>query len=159
MPGADDVPPEAWAAWGAFLRAHAELVRRMDAALQERTGMPLQWYDVLRNIAGARGGTTMRELDERVLLSQSGLSRLVGRLVDAGLVSRSPSADDRRSVELALTALGRARLRAAKAVMARQVRQLFASRMDEAEAAVLLDVFRRLTARPRAGTDEAPVGE
>src|SRR3712207_420402 len=118
----------------------------MDATLRDKTGLPLQWYDALRNIAEAGGSTTMREIEERVLLSQSGLSRLVGRLVDAGLVSRSPSAEDRRSVELVLTALGRARLRTAKVVMARQVRELFAGKLDEAEAAVLLDVFRRLTA-------------
>ncbi|MDF2967032.1 MAG: hypothetical protein K0Q93_810 [Nocardioidaceae bacterium] len=49
-------------AWGAFLRAHADLVGQMDATLRARVCIPLQWYDVLAQIAAAGGPTTMREL-------------------------------------------------------------------------------------------------
>jgi DNA-binding MarR family transcriptional regulator len=135
-------------AWGAFLRAHADLVRQMDATLRAQVRIPLQWYDVLAQIAAAGGPTTMRELERRVLLSQSGLSRLVARLVDADLVSRTASDRDRRSYDLTLTRLGRARLRAARAVQSEQVRELFASRMDDREADVLLDILRRLRRDP-----------
>jgi DNA-binding MarR family transcriptional regulator len=131
-------------AWGAFLRAHADLVGQMDTRLRARTGIPLQWYDVLVHIASADGPTTMRQLEQRVLLSQSALSRLVARLVDAGLVSRAASNCDRRAVDLTLTRLGRTRLRAARAVQSRQVRELWADRMDDCEAAVMLDVLRRM---------------
>jgi DNA-binding MarR family transcriptional regulator len=131
-------------AWGAFLRAHADLVGQMDTTLRAEVGLPLQWYDVLAQMAAAGEPTTMRQLEQRVLLSQSGLSRLVARLVDAGLVSRSASDRDKRAVDLKLTRLGRTRLRAARAVQARQVRDLFADRMNEHEAAVVLGVLRRL---------------
>lgn len=131
-------------AWGAFLRAHADLVGVMDARLRAETGLPLQWYDVLTQIAASPGPTTMHELGDRVLLSQSGLSRLVARMVDAGLVSRTPSERDRRVVELSITPVGRSRLRTARAVQAQQVRELFADRMDDSEAAVVLAVLRRL---------------
>jgi DNA-binding MarR family transcriptional regulator len=79
-----------------------------------------------------------------VVLSQSGLSRLVANLVDCGLVSRSPSDRDKRAVDLTLTQLGKTRLRAARAVQSRQVRELFADQMDDREAAILRDVLRRL---------------
>jgi DNA-binding MarR family transcriptional regulator len=131
-------------AWGAFLRAHADLVDQMDATLRADAGIPLQWYDVLAHIAAAGGPITMRQLEQRVLLSQSGLSRLVARLVDAGLVSRAASPRDKRAVHLALTRLGKTRLRAARAVQSQQVRELFADRMDDREAAVMLDVLGRL---------------
>ena len=131
-------------AWGAFLRAHADLVGRMDTTLRAEAGVPLQWYDVLVQIAAAGEPITLRQLEQRVLLSQSGLSRLVARLADTGLVSRSPSDRDKRAVNLKLTRLGRTRLRAARAVQSRQVRELFANQMDDREAAVLLDVLRRL---------------
>lgn len=142
--GDDDSIPDAMRAWGAFLRAHADLVGQMDATLRAEAGVPLQWYDVLAQLAAAGRPTTMRQLEQRVLLSQSGLSRLVARLVEAGLVSRSTSDRDKRAVDLALTRLGRTRLRAARAVQSRQVRELFADRMDDREAAIVLDVLRRL---------------
>lgn len=153
--------PAAMAAWGAFLRAHADLVRRMDQTLRAATGIPLQWYDVLRNIAESDEAPALRQLERRVLLSQSGLSRLVARLTDAGLVVRSTAADDRRSAVLALTPAGRERLRAAKTVMGRQVRELFAARMTEDEAAVLLAVLRRMRspdAQDSGEPDRAPRG-
>ncbi len=143
--------PDALRAWGAFLRAHADLTAQMDHALRSRTGIPLQWYDVLAQIAAAGAPTTMRQLQQRVLLSQSGLSRLVARLVELGLVSRVSSDRDRRSVELSLTRLGRTRLRSARAVQSRQVHDLFASHMDQREAALVLDVLQRLhRERPEA---------
>jgi DNA-binding MarR family transcriptional regulator len=135
-------------AWGAFLRAHADLVGQMDTTLRAQTGIPLQWYDVLAHVSSAGGPTTMRQLEQRVLLSQSALSRLVARLVDAGLVSRAASDRDKRAVDLTLTQLGRTRLRAARAVQSRQVRELWADRMDDREAAVMLDVLRRCRRDP-----------
>ncbi len=136
--------PDALRAWGAFLRAHADLTAEMDQTLRARTGVPLQWYDVLAQIAATRAPATMRQLQERVLLSQSGLSRLVARLVEVGLVSRASSDHDKRSIEVTLTRLGQSRLRAARAVQAQQVRDLFARHMDEHEAAVVLAVLQRL---------------
>jgi len=142
--GGDEAIPDAMRAWGALLRAHADLVGQMDTTLRAKVGIPLQWYDVLAHIAAAGGPITMRQLEQRVLLSQSGLSRLVARLVDAGLVSRRPSDCDKRAVDLTLTRLGKTRLGAARRVQSQQVCELFASQMDDREVAVLLGVLRRL---------------
>src|SRR3712207_9046881 len=105
-------------AWGAFLRAHADLVSEMDRTLRRQAGMALQEYDVLAQIDLAGACCTMKQLERRVLLSQSGLSRLVSRLVGAGLLERSTNEDDRRGVDLRLSAQGRSALRAARAVQA-----------------------------------------
>ena len=120
----------------------------MDTTLRAEAAVPLQWYDVLAHIQAAGGPTTMRQLEQRVLLSQSGLSRLVAQLVDAGLLERTQSDRDRRAVDLSLTPLGRTRLRAARAVQRKQVHELFADKMTDREAAVLLDVLRRLARDP-----------
>lgn len=103
----------------------------MDTALRAQVAIPLQWYDVLVHIEAAGGPTTMRQLEQRVLLSQSGLSRLVAHPVDAGLVSRAPSDGDKRAVDLTLTRLGQTRLRTARVVQRTQVRELFADQMDD----------------------------
>src|SRR3712207_2373991 len=136
--------PVGMQAWGAFLAAHAELVREMDRTLQDRVGLSLQSYDALAQVSAGGGRVTMRELEGRVLLSQSGLSRLAARLEGAGLVTRTPAPSDRRSVEVALTARGRTRLRRARQVQAEQVRRRFADQMNDEEAAVVLRVLRRL---------------
>jgi DNA-binding MarR family transcriptional regulator len=142
--GSGGTIPAAMHAWRAFLRAHADLVGQMDTTLRAKVGIPLQWYDVLTHIDEACEPPTLRQLEQRVVLSQSGLSRLVANLVDCGLVSRSPSDRDKRAVDLTLTQLGKTRLRAARAVQSRQVRELFADQMDDREAAILRDVLRRL---------------
>jgi DNA-binding MarR family transcriptional regulator len=99
-------PSEGLAAWGAFLQAHALLIRDMDAVMRRESGLPLRSYDVLRQLAQAGGTLPQRELEQRVLLSQSGLSRLLSRLENGGLVSRARPEDDRRAALVALTAAG-----------------------------------------------------
>jgi DNA-binding MarR family transcriptional regulator len=132
-------------AWGAFLRAHADLVPRMDRLLRKRAGVALRDYDVLAQVDLAGGACTMRELDRRVLLSQSGLSRLVQRLADEGFVGRATNEGDRRGVDLRLTAQGRSVLRRARKVQAEEVRTLFADQMSPEEARTVLRVMRRLS--------------
>src|SRR5207247_7873580 len=74
-------------AWDSFLRAHATLMRRLDTDLERETGLPLADFDVLARLAAGHGVLRMRELEDRALISRSGLSRRVGRVVDVGLGS------------------------------------------------------------------------
>lgn len=138
-------PADAMLAWGAFLRAHADLVTEMDRRLRRDAGMLLRDYDVLFQVHLSGPRCTMKQLDRRVLLSQSGLSRLVARLVEAGLIERSTNPDDRRGVDLRLSPRGRTALEAARRVQAELVRTLFADRMSPEEAATVLAVMRRLS--------------
>ncbi|HET6919867.1 MAG TPA: helix-turn-helix domain-containing protein, partial [Jiangellaceae bacterium] len=91
------ITPEQLEIWRLFLRAHAQIVRRLESDLMDRHGLPLAWYDVLARLVEADGHRLrMSELAARVMLSPSGLTRLVGRMVEAGLVSREPSENDAR---------------------------------------------------------------
>lgn len=100
--------------WRAFLRAHAGALRELERELVSETGTPLGWYDVLLQLAEAPGRRLrMAELADKVLLSRSGLTRVIDRLQTEGLVRREPSPDDARGTFTVLTAEGMARLRAA----------------------------------------------
>src|ERR687888_196402 len=78
-------------AWQALLHAHHQVTRKLDAELREEHGLPLGAYDVLLRLARApEQRLRMTELAEKVLLSPSGLTRVVDRLVADGLVRRGP---------------------------------------------------------------------
>jgi len=107
-----DSPPTAirddqLAAWRAFLRAHSTMLRRIGRDLEEAALPPLSWYDVLAALRDAEERRLKQvELAERVLLSNSGLSRLVDRIERAGLVQRVRCPQDRRSFHVELTDSG-----------------------------------------------------
>jgi len=101
-------------AWRAFLHAHARLLRRLDEELQAEHGLSLAEYDALLQLAHAQDRRLrMSVLAERVLLSRSGITRLVDRLEGSGMVVRSACVTDARGAEASLTASGLDRLRAA----------------------------------------------
>src|SRR5947209_4441397 len=97
-------------AWRALLQAHATLMRQLDTDLREDTGFRLADFDVLAQLAGAGGELRMTELAAHTLLSRSGLTRRIARLVEEGLVRRANAAGDGRGVLVALTDAGVARL-------------------------------------------------
>ena len=89
------------AAWRGFLRLHAALVRELDRELEEVHGLPLTHYEVLLHLQYAPGHRMrMSDLASSVLLSQSGVTRLVDRLEEAGHVVRGGDADDQQGVAL-----------------------------------------------------------
>jgi DNA-binding MarR family transcriptional regulator len=123
---------ERLAVWRLFLEAHAAVTDRLGRELEERSGLPLTWYDVLVQLAGAPGRRLrMRDLAHAVLLSRSGLTRLVDRMVAAGLVCREAAESDRRGAEAVLTEAGRAALRRAAPVHLRGVQEHFAAHLGE----------------------------
>ncbi len=92
------------AAWRAFLRAHSTMLRRIGRDLEEAGLPPLTWYDVLAVLREAADRRLRQvEVAERVLLSTSGLSRLIDRMESKGLVGRVTCPGDRRSLYLELT--------------------------------------------------------
>src|SRR6266513_1670285 len=124
-------------AWGSLLRAHATLMRRLDTELERETGLTLADFDVLAQLAKAHGELRITELAERALISRSGMSRRVARLVDEGLVRRDRARSDARGVVVALTPAGMARLGETAPVHARGVSELFVARLDDQELALL----------------------
>jgi DNA-binding MarR family transcriptional regulator len=124
--------------WRRFLHAHAVTLRALEQELTADAGLPLAWYDVLLQLAEAPGRRLrMAELAERVELSRSGLTRLVDRLVGAGLVSREPSADDARGTYTVLLPAGLDRLRRAAPGHLAAVQRHFLARFSDAELRAL----------------------
>src|SRR4051812_14636858 len=95
--------PNAQEAWRTFLQAHATLVRRLETDLESQTGLALADFDVLIQLACAGGQLRMTELADRALISRSGMTRRVARLVTDGLVSRCSAENDARGVVVSLT--------------------------------------------------------
>jgi DNA-binding MarR family transcriptional regulator len=131
-------------AWRALLQAQATLMRQLDTDLREDTGLRLADFDVLAQLAGAGGELRMTDLASRTLISRSGLTRRVARLVDEGLVRRANVAGDGRGVVVALTDAGVARLTETVPVHLRGVSKLFAERLDDQELAVLETALRKV---------------
>src|SRR5918992_628961 len=118
-------------AWRGLLRAHALLVKRLDAELEAAHSLPLTSYEVLLHLADA-DGCKMRMCDvaESVLLSRSGLTRLIDRLERDGLVERVSCTDDARGAFARLTDAGRRKLDAASTTHLEGIRQHFLAHFD-----------------------------
>jgi DNA-binding MarR family transcriptional regulator len=112
--------------WRAFLRAHSTMLRRISADLDEAGLPPLTWYDVLAALREAPDGCLKQvELAEQVLLSYSGLSRLIDRIEQQGLIERTQVPGDRRSYRVRLTSAGEGMLKEMWPVYARGLAEDF----------------------------------
>jgi DNA-binding MarR family transcriptional regulator len=131
-------------AWRALLQAQATLMRQLDTDLWADTGLRLADFDVLAQLAEAGGELRMTDLAARTLVSRSGLTRRVARLVDDGLVRRAQATGDRRGVVVALTDAGVARVTETVPVHLRGVSKLFIDRLDDQELAVLETALRKV---------------
>jgi DNA-binding MarR family transcriptional regulator len=132
-------------AWSSLLRAHATLLRQLETDLERETGLALADFDVLAQLANGGGELRMTELADRALISRSGMTRRVARLVDEGLVRRSSSGTDARGVVVALTDAGVARLSETAPVHARGIAKLFVARLDDRELAALGSALDKVT--------------
>lgn len=112
--------------WRAFMLAHARIVRRLDEELRAEHDLSIGEYDALLTIAQApERRIRMRQLADEVILSKSGVTRLIDRLVDDGLVERSACLSDARGAEAVLTERGLTRLRAASTTHLRGINEHF----------------------------------
>src|SRR6266702_515029 len=132
-------------AWDSFLRAHATLMRRLEVDLAQATGLALADFDVLAQLARAGGELRMTDLATRALVSRSGMTRRVARLVEEGLVGRANTDADGRGVVVTLTDAGVARLTETAPVHLRGVSELFVTQLDDRELAVLRSALDKVT--------------
>ena len=140
------------APWRAFLLAHARVSRRLDEELRLEHDLSIAEYDTLLTLALSPGRRMrMGPLAERVILSKSGATRLVDRLVSDQLVERSACLADARGAEAVLTDRGLARLRQASPTHLRGISEHFLSILDAGD----LDVIERsmLAVARQAGAD------
>jgi DNA-binding MarR family transcriptional regulator len=124
--------------WRAFLQAHARVTRRLDEELRAEHDLSLAEYDALLTIADAPDRRIrMRQLADRVILSKSGVTRLIDRLVLDGLVQRDACLSDARGAEAVLTPAGLDRLRRASRTHLRGIDEHFISAVDEEDLSVI----------------------
>jgi DNA-binding MarR family transcriptional regulator len=137
------------AAWRGFLRAHADVVRGLDDELQAEHGLPLTSYEVLLYLVEAPARRLrMSELASSLLLSQSGVTRLVDRLERGGLVRRERCDSDGRGFFAVLTPAGLARFRAARPTHLAGIRSRFLDRLSDDDQRALRSAWERLGVGP-----------
>ena len=128
-----------------MLRAHAELTRALDAQLAREHELPLSSYEVLLFLADApEGRMRMSDLAESVLLSRSGLTRLVDRLEREGLLKRERCESDARGLFAEITPAGRQLFDAARRTHLDGVRALFLDRFSRDELRTLGGLWQKL---------------
>jgi DNA-binding MarR family transcriptional regulator len=140
-----ELTPGELGAWRGMLRVHAALLRTLDAELDAAHDLPLTSYDVLIYLKDAPGKRLrMAELADSVLLSRSGVTRLVDRLEREGLLVRDTCVDDGRGLYAVLTAQGEALLERARPTHLEGVRERFLRHFSEAELETLAGFWERV---------------
>lgn len=137
--------PEHMEAWEAVIRTVGSLLKTFEGELQDAVGLPLPWYDVLIQLSAATDGRLrMQALAESVVLSRSGLTRLIDRMVKADLVEREHCAEDRRGYYAVLTEEGRRAFLVAKPIHERGIHEHFTRHLDQDDARALLAAFTKV---------------
>jgi len=135
-------------AWINFLRAHAAVTRQFNAELLATHGLTINDFDVLAQLSRAPDQALKRvDLADRVLLTPSGITRLLKGLEDAGWVSNRPCAEDARVTYAVLTSKGSKKLEQARKTHVASVRALFSERFDHEELETLASLLERLPQR------------
>ncbi len=131
-------------AWEALYRAQATVFRELSAGLSAVDQLLDNEYSVLYALSVAPHGLRMTELGEDVLITQTGMSRLVARMEARGLVERADDPEDRRACRIRLTAAGGQLQRRFGAAHARHVAEVMNRALTVAQLETLRDLSRAL---------------
>lgn len=133
------VPDTKFRAWYGSLQASMRSFDVIEREFEQRTGLPLSWYEVLIFLhKGGEDRRRMSELAESLLISRGGATRVIARIEQAGLVRRETPADDRRATYAVLTDQGRETAESVKAVHFEIVQKHFSDHITEEEAETML---------------------
>jgi DNA-binding MarR family transcriptional regulator len=134
-------------AFVALVRAHAAAIRQLNAQLTRDHGLTINDYEVLLRLARADERRMRRvDLANEVLLTASGITRLLDGLEKAGFVERGSCDSDRRVVYAVLSEAGLQKLREASTSHMAQIEELFSTRLDESEQTAFADLLERVAA-------------
>jgi len=128
-----------------MMEIHGAITPLMDAELREQAELDIQTYDVLLHVFEAdEGGIRMSSLARQVVISKSGLTTLVDRLEERGLLQRIPDPADRRAIRVILTENGDEAFRKAAAVHMASVERHFLDHLTDDEARIIATVLNRI---------------
>jgi DNA-binding MarR family transcriptional regulator len=131
--------------WVSFLRAHSAITRQLNADLLNEHGLTLNDYEVLLCLSREPNGMLRRvDLAQTVILTASGITRLLDGLERAGFVEKASCPSDARVSYAKLTDAGRAKLKAAAVTHLAGIGELFLDRYTEAERETLAELLGRL---------------
>ena len=129
------------------MKTHSTVVRYLERRMEEQHSLPLPWWDVLIQLAdGPEGRLRMGELAESVLLTRSGITRLVDRMIAEGLVDREPCPGDRRGYYAVITQKGLDTIERVGPDHSKDAWEVFLGHIDEEEAELMGKVFSRVLA-------------
>ena len=139
---------ERWTpAWLALIRTHARLWDQVEAQMRHDSGLTLPRYDVLMQLDGAGGRLRLTELASNVVLSPSGLSKLLDRMEASQLLRREPDPTDARSTFARLSPRGRSLVRKARQTHHEWLQNAFGDALDDRDIADLTRIMGRLDTR------------
>lgn len=142
-------------AWQDFLFAHKVVLGDLERRMMEESGFPLTWYDILAALhQEPERRLRLQALAERIMLSRSGLTRLVDRMTEAGLIRREPCTTDRRGAYAALTPEGETAFQRVAPDHRRRVLEHFLGLLDDADVGALRSALGKVLAA--AGHAERP---
>jgi DNA-binding MarR family transcriptional regulator len=130
---------------GLLVGAQRRLSYLLGRELEESVGIPMVWFDVLLHIGAApEGRLTMSKLSTEVALTTGGVTRLVDRMVEAGMVARQNCPSDRRSVHVVLTPTGHSTLGRAIAAHIEGIERHLIAPLDDKDRAALTVALSKL---------------
>jgi DNA-binding MarR family transcriptional regulator len=141
--------PERLRAWRLFFESALALRDVLDGELQRDAGLSLRWYDVLIHLEETPEGLRMNELAERILYSKSGLTNVVDRMEEAGLIRRVQPENDRRSFLVKLTDGGRETMERARRHHRHSIERHFSRHLADADIRALTQAFEKISAHAR----------
>jgi DNA-binding MarR family transcriptional regulator len=136
-------------AWRLYFESALALNDVLDAELQRDAGIPISWYDTLVHLEEAPDGLRMNELAERILYSKSGLTRVVDKMDEAGLVRRVRPENDRRSIFVLLTDEGRSTLERARRHHRHGIEEHFSQHLADGDVKALIRAFEKISTHAR----------
>ena len=134
-------------AWIALIRTHARLWDQVEAQMRQDSGLTMARYDVLMQLDMAGGRLGLSELASTVVLSASGLSKLLDRMEVSGLIRREPDPRDARSTFARITPRGRSLVRRARRSHHAWLQETFGDALDDRDLADLTRIMGRIDTR------------
>jgi DNA-binding MarR family transcriptional regulator len=136
-------------AWRLFFESALALRDVLDSELQREAGLSLRWYDVIVHLEETPEGLRMNELAERILYSKSGLTNVVDRMEEAGLVRRIRPENDRRSILVVLTDEGRETMEGARLHHRQGIDEHFSRHLADTDIKALIRAFEKVSTHAR----------